>query len=294
MDIRAARGDSAPMPNDNSEQVAYWNGPSGARWVEVQADLDRALAPLGTDAIASLDLAPGERVLDVGCGCGDTVLALARAADGVRVTGVDVSAPMLGRAVERVAAAGLGDRVTLVEADAASAELPEVDALFSRFGVMFFADPREAFGHLRAALRPAGRAVFLCWRGPADNPWARLTMQALASVLGPLPRADPHAPGPFALADGDRLRGILAGAGFADIALHPVTRALQWTTSGGDDELRRFLRVGPAARMLAELTADVRERAAEAVLDAIRPHVRPDGLWLEASAWRVTARAGTS
>src|SRR6187455_3326690 len=126
----------------NAEQIEYWNSSSTARWVTHQAALDRALQPFGSAAIEKLRVREGDRILDVGCGCGDTCFELARlsGAKGA-VCGIDVSAPLLARARERAADSGVeaDSRVEFVEADAATTPLgARFDALFSRFGVMFF------------------------------------------------------------------------------------------------------------------------------------------------------------
>src|SRR5207248_147643 len=137
-----------------AEMIAYWNGPAGARWLANEAELDRAIAPFGAAALAAAKAAPGERVVDVGCGCGRTTLALARAvgASG-RVLGVDVAAAMIARAREEGRAAGV-ENAAWIEADASVHRfVSENDLLFSRFGVMFFADPTAAFANLRRALR---------------------------------------------------------------------------------------------------------------------------------------------
>jgi SAM-dependent methyltransferase len=268
-------------------QVEYWNGTVGASWVEAQESMDHTLAPLGSAAMDRLDLRPGLRVLDVGCGCGATTLELAdRVAPGGHVVGVDVSEPMLTRARERV-----GDRsIVFVQADAARIEPGPVDRVFSRFGVMFFDDPVAAFAHLRGTLAPGGRMAFVCWRSGAENEWARVPMEALNDVLGPLPPSDPTAAGPFAFADRDRVMGILGGAGFRDIEIAPYDRALHWTSSADEDELReKVLRIGPAARRLGTVEPAMRDRAVNAVVEAIRRQMGPDGWSPVGATWLVTA-----
>ena len=159
-------------PSPNAQQIEYWNGPVGERWAKKQSDFDRNMGSLTVKALAFADARPGERVLDIGCGFGTTTMALARsvAPDG-RVTGIDISAPMLGAARRRVAEAGLP--IELIEADASVHPFaPRYDLLFSRFGVMFFADPTAAFANLHGALKPKGRLAFVCWRAFAENTWA--------------------------------------------------------------------------------------------------------------------------
>ena len=222
------------MPADNSEQIAEWNGAMGERWVAMREETNRIVVPFGDAALEAAAPQPGERVIDIGCGCGDTSIELARRV-GVTgsVLGIDVSRPMLEVARSRGALAN-GASLAFRDADASEAELPaDTDLLFSRFGVMFFSQPSPAFSHLRKSLRAGGRCVFVCWRMPRDNPWAMTPLSAARRVMGVKPApADPEAPGPFAFADEQRVRTILSGAGFDDIGIqrfdaHETTLAVK-------------------------------------------------------------------
>ncbi|MFM8411336.1 MAG: class I SAM-dependent methyltransferase, partial [Alphaproteobacteria bacterium] len=149
----------------NAEQIDYWNDMAGPKWVALQESLDRQIGPLGAAAMAAADLQPGERVLDVGCGCGATSIELARrVAPGGAVLGVDVSTVMLEAARAAAGRAG-AEGLEFANADAQTAPLTPAgfDVVFSRFGVMFFADPTAAFANLRRALRPGGRLAVVCW-----------------------------------------------------------------------------------------------------------------------------------
>ena len=199
----------------NQAQVDYWNTGAGPVWAELQDMLDRQLDPLGRAAQQALDVAPGERVLDIGCGCGHTTLALAEAASpNGQVLGVDISGPMLAVARGRAATNPV---IRFIEADAQTADLPSgaFDAAYSRFGVMFFADPAAAFGNIRRAVRAGGRLGFVCWRAFSENLWMRGPAEAAAAFLPSAPAPDPEAPGPFAFADPSRVRRILEEAGWA-------------------------------------------------------------------------------
>jgi len=271
----------------NAAQATYWNETAGPTWAELQAPLDRQLEPLGRRVMAELSL-PGARVLDVGCGAGATSLALAEAVgpDGA-VLGVDVSHPLLE--VARARAAGRSN-LTFQEADAQAFVLPPAafDAVFSRFGVMFFSDPAAAFANLRRALKPGGRLAFVCWRAPTENPVMVLPMQAaLPLVATPPAPAEPGAPGPFAFADPERVRGILESADFEAIAITPHDEKIG---SGGlDTALGIALRVGPLGTLLRE-NPDQRDAVVAAVRDALAPHEGPDGVKLDSATWIVTAR----
>src|SRR5919202_367006 len=188
-----------PRPmTQNTEQIEYWNGTAADTWVAQQERLDRQLDPLGRAALRVLAPRPGEHVLDVGCGSGQTTLQLADAVgpDG-RVVGVDVSSQLLAAARRRPRPAN----VAFEQADAQTYAFERpFDAIYSRFGVMFFADPVAAFANLRRALKPGGRMAFVCWREEAANPMMTVPMAAAAKHLPPLPppAQDAHAPGPFA------------------------------------------------------------------------------------------------
>ena len=228
-------------------------------------------------------------LLDVGCGCGATVLELGRlVAPNGTVLGVDVSVPMLGRARERVAAAALKG-VNLVVSDAQTYEFPRgaVDLLFSRFGVMFFADPVAAFTNLRRTMKQGGRLLFACWRPMAENSWFHVPLNAAKDLLPAQPPADPLAPGPFAFADPERVKRVLAEAGWQDVSATPFDCADEACRAGATRRGRAMFatRVGALARMLGEVDEETRQRAraagdggAEGTRDAGGLHARRRGL----------------
>ncbi|MDB4946056.1 MAG: class SAM-dependent methyltransferase [Labilithrix sp.] len=269
----------------NESEIASWNGPIGERWVDFQESMDRRIRPFGAAALAKARLAPGQRVLDVGCGCGDLALDAAKAVgDAGHVVGLDVSRPMLARAAER--ARGLAN-LELVEHDAATYAVREpFDAIVSRFGVMFFDDPAGAFANLAAALRPGGILAFACWRPMADNPWFAVPLSAMLRVLPAPPPAPADAPGPFAFADPARVTAILGTAGFRDVAHEALTLPVPLGTDL-DDALEFVTRIGPSARMLRELDDDTRSR----VRDVLRQTLASAGpsFALDGSVWVFTA-----
>jgi SAM-dependent methyltransferase len=216
-------------------------------------------------------------------------LGQAVAASGA-VVGLDISRPLLDVARRRAAESGAAN-VSFVEADAQIyAFAPATfDAVFSRFGVMFFADPPAAFANMRRALKPGGRLAFVCWRTPAENMFMTLPYAAAASRLPPASPPTPGAPGPFAFADPARVRNILSGAGFRDIDLTPHDRKI----GGGDLEqtLAVSLNVGLLGRALLE-NPDRRALVVDDVREALRPHADGDGVVrLDSASWIVTARA---
>ena len=270
----------------NEEQIAYWNGPAAARWTTQQQVLDRALEPFSAAALQLAAADGGERAVDVGCGCGDTALALAeRVGLSGRVVGIDVSGPMLARAKQR--AAGLS-QLEFLQADAATARFaPDHDLLFSRFGVMFFEDPIAAFANLRGALRATGRLTFVCWRAFDDNPWAKLPVAAVQRVLPQTQDTwNSDLPGPYAFADRDKIATTLSGAGFHAIGIERFDAALIPPGSDLDSRVDFSINSGPAARLLTgagpEIVAQVREELA-------RSFAAQGNLALTGSSWLVHA-----
>ena len=276
------------MSAANEGQVAYWNDAAGRTWASLQDSIDRQIRPLGLAAMDRLDPRAGETLLDVGCGCGDTSLELARRVgpEG-EVLGLDISGPMLEVARRRAAEAG-AEGLEVRQADAQTAARPGGrDAVFSRFGVMFFSDPAAAFANLRRSLRPGGRLAFVCWRPLAENLWMRLPAEAAAGLVPAAPPPEPGAPGPFAFADPDRVRGILAEAGFSGIDITPHDEAI-----GGHDlegTVEMSFRVGPLGAILRE-RPDLAPVLRDRVREAVSPWMRGEAVYMPSATWMVTAR----
>ena len=187
-----------PARTFNDEQRARWNGIDGEYWTRQNERLDRTLAPITGPLLAFAAARVGSTIIDVGCGCGATTVELARmVGPSGRVTGIDISEAMLGRAKQRLreyanTACLLGD----------AAELPlhdlRAELMVSRFGVMFFGDPVAAFSNLRSGLVPGGRLRFACWRSIHENPWLQIPLEAVYKHAPRLPKPQPEEPGPFA------------------------------------------------------------------------------------------------
>lgn len=259
-----------------------------AAWAEVREALELQLAPLGQRALAAIAAHPGESVLDIGCGGGETTLELARAVapDGT-VTGIDLSAAVL-RFAERAAKDCKQVRFVHADAQLFAFEPASFDAAFSRFGVMFFTDPTGAFLNIRRSLKPNGRLAFVCWRSLEENLLDFLPLKAASDHLPPQPAPDPDAPGPFAFADPGRMRGILEGAGFEEIA---ITAHDEQVGSGDlDTMLAVCSRVGALGKILRE-NPELRAAALPAVRSVLAAHDGPAGVRLNAAIWVVTARA---
>jgi len=276
----------------NAEQIRFWNETLGPRWVEQQEMLDAQISPLGLAAMERARVLPGERAIDVGCGCGQSSLQLAeRVGPAGAVLGVDIAAPMLARA--RARAAGRAN-LRFVQADAQTHRFDApYDLVFSRFGVMFFADPAAAFANLAGALRPGGRVAFVCWQALDRNPWVLAPLRAVAGIVALPAPPPPGSPGPFGFADPERVRGVLAGAGFSQVALEPHEGELSLGAQRGLDGAVEFmLEMGPVGAALREAGADatVRGRAAAAIREALAPFATPGGVRVGYAAWIATAR----
>src|SRR5215469_12264723 len=225
------------MP-DNTAMAQYWNEVAGPRWVQRQALQEARNVEMLEQLLAAARPATGERVLDIGCGTGVTTEPYARAVGATgHVTAADISKPMLDAARQRIDAAGLGN-VALLLADAQIHAFPEssFDLLTSRLGVMFFADPAAAFGNLIKALRPGGRLCMAVWATVVESLHQHLPLDVAIKHLGPPASQAPHAPGPNAYGDRDYLRGILASAGFADIAIEPRSFTVHGDTAANAAE----------------------------------------------------------
>lgn len=274
----------------HAKELEYWNGDAGRCWTRNQARVDAVLAPVAAAVIERARVVSGEKVVDIGCGCGATSIELGRRVGAAgAVLGLDISAPMLERARQRLppdlrVAFALDDAATHAFARAAH------DLLFSRFGVMFFGDPTAAFANMRTALRRGGRLVFACWRAAKENPWMTVPLQATYDHVPPLPRPEPEDPGPFSFAAEERVRRILGDAGFAAVALEPLDLHLDLAAGGGVEAALSFaLEIGATNRAI--------EGQPEPVIDAVKASVRRalaasaagPSVKLPAAVWLVTA-----
>jgi SAM-dependent methyltransferase len=264
-------------------QTEYWNSEAGQIWAREAIRLDPMLAPLGDLAMAALAAKPGETIIDIGCGAGATSRALA--ASGAKVIGVDVSKPLIAAAQ----AAGGGPHY--VEADASVWRPPApADALFSRFGVMFFDDPPAAFANLRSCLKPGGRLGFVCWGPMMENAWAMEPVAAALPHLGAPPEPPiPGAPGPFAFAAPGRAVEVLAQAGWRD-AQATAWRGPYRVGANKDEAFEIMLKIGPLGRLLRD-QPEAAGKVRVALADLIAARSSAGGVSFPAIVWIVTARA---
>jgi SAM-dependent methyltransferase len=281
---------AAHVHADNAAQAEYWSANAGQKWTDHQEHQDRVLRPVSDRLIAAAKPKHGERVIDVGCGCGATTIQFAeRVGPAGAVLGLDVSAPMLARARER---APQDLPITLELADATVHDLASnaADLVVSRFGVMFFADPAKSFANLRKGLKPGGRLVFACWREAKQNPLFILPLREAGKHAPPLPETNPEDPGPFAFASEARVRQILSEAGFADIDLEPHDLELDIAVGRGlDTAVRAAITIGPTSRMLDGQSEAVRAAVTADIRKTLAVHARGESVPLGAAIWIVTA-----
>ena len=276
----------------NVEQAEAWDGSNGEFWARHHERFDATIAPHHALLMEAAAIAPGERVLDIGCGNGLTSRDAGRATgERGEVLGVDLSGPMLGLARQLAKDEGLGN-IRFEQADAQVYAFPAetFDLVISRFGVMFFSDPAAAFTNIASAVRPGGRLAMLVWAPVPDNEWIVAMHGAIAPGQA-LPKPPPGAPGPFGLADQDLARRTLTAAGFTDVAF---TRSEQAFKVGfaTEDAYAFVSELGPVQMLLEDLDEPGRARALEGLRDAVAAHETPEGVVFRSSAWVITARRG--
>jgi ubiquinone/menaquinone biosynthesis C-methylase UbiE len=276
--------------DQNADQIAYWNGPGGQHWTDRQQTQDILLAPVSDILIDRAKAKAGERIVDVGCGCGATTIAFAqKVGPAGYVFGIDISAPMLARA-RQIAPAGIPVDFALADATVYPFVSGSFDLVVSRFGVMFFAKPAISFANMRTALRPSGRLTFACWREPRDNPWLMTPLQAVYKHVPKLPQLGPEDPGPFSFASEQRVIRILSEAGFSGIEMEPCNLSLDVAVGRGlDAAVETALEIGPASRALEGQPPEVRAAAANSIREALAPFASGNAVPLAASIWIVTA-----
>jgi SAM-dependent methyltransferase len=271
---------------DSSE----WAGRVGDIWAEEWRRTDRSFAPLDAALVSAVcdRIAGGSapRILDIGCGAGTTSLALAARLPDARITGIDLSAPLLSIARSRAAAVSA---CHFEQGDASSwAAETGFDQIVSRHGVMFFVDPVAAFTHLRGLTCAGGQLTFSCFRSAALNPWA----SALTHLM-PQQSRDPRAPGPFAFADQGHVQEILTRAGWRDVSA--IAFDFDYVAGEGNDPVADavsfFQRIGPVARAMHDLSGPTRGELSEALLALVRDHVQGDRVQFPAATWIWSASA---
>ncbi len=272
----------------NEAQATFWHA-AGPVWQQRQEQLDAQISEHGLKAVEALAPRSDETIVDIGCGTGTSTFQLAeRVGDGGRVIGCDISSTMCDAARARAASLGVTN-VEFVAADAHTYTFqPSADAVYSRFGVMFFGDPKGAFANIRTALKPSGRLGFVCWQSPMLNPWITKPLEATRKHVEIPFGTDPRAPSPFAFADPEWVREVLAAAGFADVALEPYEASVH-LGSDIDTAVQFLMGINPATAGIAERDPELAARLFADVADVLRPHLTDTGVVTDSATWVVTA-----
>ena len=274
----------------NQEQREFWSDIKGDLWVTLQPRIDTMLATFGDKALDTLNPQSGERILEIGCGTGTTTLALGEqvGASG-EILAADLSRPMLNKAIER-ANVSAEHSITFVEADAQVHNFPTAafDAVYSRFGVMFFDNPVAAFRNIRKAVRPGGRMAYVCWADRKANPWIRIPAGAAKAFLDlPAPPPD-DAPGQFSMENEHRVQQILHDAGWSDIGLERFT-VNGSIGSNAADAASFITKMGPMSEPFALADSDTQNKTLQVIEEALTPYSNDSGVTLGFSTWIVSA-----
>ncbi|MBT2376449.1 methyltransferase domain-containing protein [Streptomyces sp. ISL-111] len=278
----------------NTEQAQAWNGPEGSHWARNQDRWNAVNEGFNEPLLNAAGIALDHRILDLGCGSGQTTRMAALRAPRGHALGLDLSGPMLAEARTRAEREGVTN-TSFVQGDTQVHPFEEgsFDAAVSRYGVMFFSDPVAAFGNVRRALRPGGRLAFVTPADAARNGW----VTAMASLRDFLPLGDfgaPGLPGMFSLAAPGHIRAVLAAAGFTGIGTARTEAYGTWG-HGAEDAAAFLLDTGPGRHLMEQADPAARTRARRTLADHLRPHETADGtVRLLSTSWLVTADRPTA
>lgn len=272
----------------NADMLAFWDGQGGNAWVARQAHTDITLTTVTDSLLAFAAPRPGERVLDVGCGCGAPTLEFARAVGpSGHVAGLDISGPMLAEGERRAEAAGITN-IGWRRADPATAVLDGFDLLTSAFGAMFFGDPVSAFANMRQAADPDARMAIVCWRSLAENPWMAIPMDAVARHLPPRPDPVRHAPGMFAFADPDYVSDVLTAAGWKSPTFKKLDMDLDIAAGRGLEEaVQQSTQIGAVNSWLRNQPGEVITAAVASLREALAQHADGGSVRLPGAMWLI-------
>lgn len=274
----------------NADMLSFWNGKGGHTWVARQEHTDITLAPVTDALLAFASPRIGERVMDIGCGCGAPTLEFARAVGPAgRVLGFDISGPMLAESARRAGVAGIAN-VDWRQADPAVAALDEYDLLTSAFGVMFFGDRVAAFTNMRRSATPDARMALVCWRTLAENPWMEVPMTAVARHLPPRPQPVPNAPGMFAFADPEHVTEVLTATGWTPPRFEKLDLDLDIAASRGLEEaVVQSTEIGAVNSWLRNQPKEVVSAAVASLRAALEPYADGMSVRLRGAMWLISS-----
>jgi len=267
--------------------IDAWNGHSGCTWVDLQPVLDGMFRPLKEMLVDEVRTRSPHRLLDIGCGTGDTTLAAAQALGReAECVGVDISRPMTDAAIERARREGSSATFICDNAQTHDFAADSIDMFISRLGVMFFEQPVIAFANLRYAARHDASLCFIVWRSAEENPYMTTAERAAASVIELPPRLP--GPGQFGFADRERVASLLADGGWKHVDIQPLDVTCAYPSS---ELISYFMRLGPVGVAMQQADEATRARVAAAVRPAFDPYVFGDEVRYNAACWIIRARA---
>jgi len=280
------------MEEKNIKQKEFWSGAGGDVWVNKQREMDIMLNPLGQRAIDKLEMNSQKTILDIGCGCGATTLEIAKNNPEVKIIGLDISIPMLNQASlssSEMSISNADFQVKDVQTDELQSEY--FDIAFSRFGVMFFEDPFEAFKNINQSLKQAGQLSFVCWQNASLNPWQSLSIQVIKEFLD-LPAPPPKSPGPFAFEDKEYIEEILSESNFKEIKIDDNQEEIvMFSGKSVREACEDYLTINPVVtEMLKSSGDDLRETILTALMEKFSSYHKDDGLHFPSATWIVTAK----
>ena len=281
---------------DNAEATEAWNGPLFDVWQDFQAVVVSNAKAHGDAALEDHRPERGDRVLDIGCGLGDSTLQLAEIVGGEgHAHGVDVAERMIAGALADAERAGV-ENVSFEAADVQATKLEDTyDYAFGRFGTMFFASPVAALRNVRAGLRPGGRLNMVVWLQKPDNEWLYRGETIVERFLDRPEEYDVPTcgPGPFSMAGADTVTDVLKHSGFEDIHLKRQDIVIK-VGDDLDEAVDLVMSIGPGAEVLrlwGDRVDEIRPKVREALLEGMADMAREDGVYADSSTWAVRAVA---
>ena len=274
----------------NQEQKEFWNEKKGKIWVSLESNIDKMLGPLGHHAIKILNPKSGEKILDIGCGTGSTSQSLSKlVGENGLITGIDISEPILRFAKNQLDNRNIKN-IDFIQEDAQTFNLSNFnyDAIFSRFGIMFFEDPFFAFKNIKKSLNSKGRITFICWSTREENDWITLSSKVASQFLELPPKNNPREPGPFAFEEYSYIKEILTKSGWKNINIknHKENIIVGKTL----DHAAAFLsKMGPMSVPFENSNEKTKAKVIEALKECYSKYLIPKGVEFHFSTWIVSA-----